>query len=481
MRFLTAHTLQLKAKKKLSSFDFYLLSFSYLYANFRCMSKKGKLLIVDDNKNILSAVKMLTESCFEKVITLPSPASLISTIQTENPDVLLLDMNFHAGINTGNEGIFWLNEVNSKFPKLKVVLFTAYADVDLAVRAMKDGAFDFIVKPWNNEKLIETLLNAYNEGKGKKLRKDVTPAASQMFWGNSPEMMRVRNIVERVAATDANILITGENGTGKEVLAREIHSLSTRCGREMISLDMGAIPDTLFESELFGHKKGAFTDAHSDREGKMEAANNSTLFMDEIANMPLHLQAKLLTALQNRSITRLGTNNPVNIDIRLITATNRDLFEMSEKGDFRQDLLFRINTIHINIPPLRNRREDIIPLAEMFLKRYSEKYKKDNLDISDSAKESLLSHSWDGNIRELQHTMEKAVIMCDDNVIKPEHLGLYSTTKVASSNEDMTLEEVERKAISDAMNSCDGNLSIVAQKLGITRQTLYNKIKRFGL
>ena len=448
------------------------------------MSKKGKLLIVDDNKNILSAVKMLTENYFEKVTTLPSPASLISTIQTENPDVLLLDMNFHAGINTGNEGIFWLNEVNSKFPKLKVVLFTAYADVDLAVRAMKDGAFDFIVKPWNNEKLIETLLNAYNEGKSKTKsspKDNSLSQKSQMFWGNSPEMMRVRNIVERVAATDANILITGENGTGKEVLAREIHSLSTRCGREMISLDMGAIPDTLFESELFGHKKGAFTDAHSDREGKMEAANNSTLFMDEIANMPLHLQAKLLTALQNRSITRLGTNNPVNIDIRLITATNRDLFEMSEKGDFRQDLLFRINTIHINIPPLRNRREDIIPLAEMFLKRYSEKYKKDNLAISDSAKESLVSHSWDGNIRELQHTMEKAVIMCDDNVIKPEHLGLYSTTKVASSNKDMTLEEVERKAISDAMNSCDGNLSIVAQKLGITRQTLYNKIKRFGL
>ena len=445
------------------------------------MPKKGKLLVVDDNLNILSAVKMLTENCFEKVITLSSPKSLVTTIQSESPDVLLLDMNFHAGINNGNEGIYWLNEVNSKFPKIKVVLFTAYADIDLAVRAMKDGAFDFIVKPWNNEKLIETLLNAYNEGKGKKLRKDVTPVASQMFWGDSPEMMRIRNIVERVAATDANILITGENGTGKEVLAREIHSLSTRCGREMISLDMGAIPDTLFESELFGHKKGAFTDAHSDREGKMEAANNSTLFMDEIANMPLHLQAKLLTALQNRSITRLGTNNPVNIDIRLITATNRDLFEMSEKGDFRQDLLFRINTIHINIPPLRNRREDIIPLAEMFLKRYSEKYKKDNLAISDSAKESLVSHSWDGNIRELQHTMEKAVIMCDDNVIKPEHLGLYSTTKVASSNKDMTLEEVERKAISDAMNSCDGNLSIVAQKLGITRQTLYNKIKRFGL
>lgn len=447
------------------------------------MSKKGKLLIVDDNPNILSAVKMLTERHFEKVTTLDSPKSLISTIQTESPDVILLDMNFYAGINTGNEGIFWLNEVNNKFPKIKVVLFTAYADIDLAVRAMKDGAYDFIVKPWNNEKLIETLQNAYNEGLEKKKPSKPNDIAdeSQMFWGNSPEMLRIKNIVERVSATDANIMITGENGTGKEVLAREIHRLSSRHNNEMISLDMGAIPETLFESELFGHKKGAFTDAHSDRMGKMEAANNSTLFMDEIGNMPLHLQAKLLTALQNRNITRLGTNNPINIDIRLITATNRNLFEMVEKAEFRQDLLFRINTIHINIPPLRNRKEDIIPLAEMFLKRYSEKYKKDNVIISAAAEEKMLSHRWDGNIRELQHTIEKAVIMCDDNVINPEHLGLYQSVSSSSYDDGSTLEDVERRTIAEAINSNNGNLSLVAQKLGITRQTLYNKIKRYGL
>ena len=447
------------------------------------MSKKGKLLIVDDNTNILSAVKMLTDNYFEKVITLDSPKSLISTIQTESPDVILLDMNFHAGINTGNEGIFWLNEVNNKFPKIKVVLFTAYADIDLAVRAMKDGAYDFIVKPWNNEKLIETLQNAYNEGREKKKPSKPNDIAdeSQMFWGNSPEMLRIKNIVERVSATDANIMITGENGTGKEVLAREIHRLSSRRNNEMISLDMGAIPETLFESELFGHKKGAFTDAHSDRMGKMEAANNSTLFMDEIGNMPLHLQAKLLTALQNRNITRLGTNSPINIDIRLITATNRNLFEMAEKAEFRQDLLFRINTIHINIPPLRNRKEDIIPLAEMFLKRYSEKYKKDNVIISAAAEEKMLSHRWDGNIRELQHTIEKAVIMCDDNVINPEHLGLYQSVSSSSYDDGFTLEDVERRTIAEAINSNNGNLSLVAQKLGITRQTLYNKIKRYGL
>ncbi len=447
------------------------------------MSKKGKLLIVDDNPNILSAVKMLTERHFEKVTTLDSPKSLISTIQTESPDVILLDMNFHAGINTGNEGLFWLNEVNAKFPKIKVVLFTAYADVDLAVRAMKDGAFDFIVKPWNNEKLIETLLNAYNEGKTKtkSSNNNVTDKRSSMFWGNSPDMLRIKNIVERVAATDANIMITGENGTGKEVLAREIHSLSSRCNNEMISLDMGAIPDTLFESELFGHKKGAFTDARDDRAGKMEAANNSTLFMDEIGNLPLHLQAKLLTALQNRTVTRLGTNKAIPVDIRLITATNRDLFDMAEKSEFRQDLLFRINTIHVNIPPLRNRKDDIIPLAEMFLSRYSEKYKKENVVISASAAEKMLSHRWDGNIRELQHTIEKAVIMCEGNIIKPEHLGLYESIKPSAMDENATLEDIERKAIVDAINSNNGNLSLVAQKLGITRQTLYNKIKRYGL
>lgn len=446
------------------------------------MPKKGKLLVVDDNQNIVSAVKMLTENYFERVITLSSPKSLISTIQSDSPDVLLLDMNFHAGINTGNEGLFWLNEVGNKFPKLKVVLFTAYADVDLAVRAMKDGAYDFVVKPWNNEKLIETLLNAYNAAttKSKPQKNNAAVTQNAMFWGNSPEMQRIRNIIERVAPTDANILITGENGTGKEVLAREIHSLSSRCNKEMISVDMGAIPDTLFESELFGHKKGAFTDAHADRIGKMEAANNSSLFMDEIANMPLHLQAKLLVALQNRTITRLGTNNAIPIDIRLITATNRDIFSMSEKGEFRQDLLYRINTIHINIPPLRNRRDDIMPLAEIFLKRLSEKYNKPNILISTAAEGKMLSYNWDGNIRELQHTMEKAVIMCEDNVINPEHLGLFHSIK-STTESNATLEVIERNAIMEAMNSCDGNITIVAQKLGVTRQTLYNKIKRYGL
>lgn len=447
------------------------------------MAKKGTLLIVDDNKNILSAVKLLADGYFAKVVTLSTPTSLLSTMSLEKPDVLLLDMNFHAGINTGNEGLYWLKEVNGKFPHTKVVLFTAYADVDLAVKAMKQGAFDFVVKPWNNDKLIETLMNALEQVlvKGKRpvekpLRKEVS-----MFWGTSVEMTRIRTIVERVAVTDANVLITGENGTGKELLAREIHRLSARGAKEMVALDMGAIPENLFESELFGHKKGAFTDAHADRAGKMVAANGSTLFMDEIGNLPLHLQAKMLVVLQNRAVTPLGSNVSLPVDIRLVTATNRDLFSMSENGEFRQDLLYRINTIHINLPPLRRRAVDIVPLAGIFLKHYCEKYGKELVGISQETAAQLTAHPFEGNIRELQNIMEKAVIMCDGSEIMPEHLQLQVSQSAATTVSATSLEEIERQAIADAISSCGGNLTMVAQKLGITRQTLYNKIKRYGL
>ena len=443
----------------------------------------GKILIVDDNRSILSAVKLLCEGVFEEVITLPSPNSLITTLHKESPDVVLLDMNFHAGINTGNEGLFWLKEVLAKFPETKVVLFTAYADIELAVRAMKEGAFDFVVKPWDNAKLIETLQNAYKaaKGKGKKLtaKQQTSEPKAEMYWGESAEMKRVREVVERVAVTDANILITGENGTGREMLAREIHRQSARCRKTMVSLDMGAIPETLFESELFGHIKGAFTDARTDREGKMETASGSTLFMDEIGNLPLHLQSKMLAVLQNRAVTRLGANEATPIDIRLISATNRDLHEAVSKGEFRQDLLFRINTIHINIPPLRNRKEDIVPLAERFMVRYGEKYNKTGLMLSGEAAEKLKAHPWEGNIRELQNVIEKAVIMCDGDIISPDHIELHTSQRPL--NESQTLEEMERQTIAGAIAQCGGNLSQVAQQLGITRQTLYNKIKRYGL
>ena len=445
------------------------------------MAKRGTLLIVDDNRNILSAVKLLADSYFAKVVTLSSPTTLLSTIAAEQPNVLLLDMNFNAGINSGNEGIYWLKEANTKFPQLKVVLFTAYADIDLAVKAMKHGAFDFVVKPWNNDKLIETLMNALNSSKDKG-KKNANPERKEvpMFWGTSAEMAHIRTVVERVAVTDANVLITGENGTGKELLAREIHRLSPRCGKEMISLDMGAIPDQLFESELFGHKKGAFTDAYSDRDGKMVAANGSTLFMDEIGNLPLHLQAKMLVALQNRMVTPVGGNSPRSIDVRLVAATNRDLFSMAERGEFRQDLLFRINTILINLPPLRKRAVDIVPLAEIFLKFFCERYKKQPIGLSQEAAAKLIAHTFEGNIRELQNIIEKAVIMCDGDEITTEHLQLY-TPQVQARSTASTLEEMERTAIADAIESCAGNLTMVAQRLGITRQTLYNKIKRYGL
>lgn len=448
------------------------------------MAKRGTLLIVDDNRNILSAVKLLADGYFAKVVTLSSPTTLLSAIAAEHPDVLLLDMNFNAGINSGNEGLFWLKETKDKYPLLSVVLFTAYADIDLAVRAMKHGAFDFVVKPWNNDKLIETLLNALDCSKenGKKEGKSMTPVRKEvpMFWGASADMEHIRAVVERVAATDANILITGENGTGKELLAREIHRLSARNKKDMVSLDMGAIPENLFESELFGHKKGAFTDAASDRQGKMVVASGSTLFMDEIGNLPLHLQAKMLVALQSRMVTPLGGNVPQAIDVRLVAATNRDLFSMAERGEFRQDLLFRINTIHINLPPLRKRAVDIVPLAGIFLRHYCEKYGKQQIGISQDAAAKLTVHQFEGNIRELQNIMEKAVIMCDSDEILPEHLQLY-VPQGQARNTASTLEDLERAAIAEAIDSCAGNLSMVAQRLGITRQTLYNKIKRYGL
>ena len=446
--------------------------------------KEGKLLIVDDNRGILSAVKLLADKHFAEVVTLASPNSLVSTLRTFKADVVLLDMNFSAGINSGNEGIYWLRQIADKYPETKVVLFTAYADIDLAVKAMKHGAVDFIVKPWDNDKLIASLRNACrlsrrhsDPKRGDESRPDDKP----MFWGESEAMSRIRETVEKVAVTDANILITGENGTGKEMLAREIHRLSTRRGGTMVSLDMGAIPDTLFESELFGHVKGAFTDARTDRAGKFETASGGTLFLDEIGNLPLHMQAKLLTVLQNRSIVRLGSNTPVPVDIRLITATNRDLFDLTAQGGFRQDLLYRINTIHIVLPPLRSRKEDIAPLAAMFLARYAEKYGKRVAGFTSAASERLAAHAWEGNIRELQHTVETAVILSDAENIDAAQWLRRPATAVAADNEMSTLEQMERRMIRDAIAACNGNMTAVAQQLGITRQTLYNKIKRYGL
>ncbi len=455
------------------------------------MAKQGSILIVDDNKAILSAVKLLADKHFEKVLTLSSPNLLVSLMRTERPDVVLLDMNFNAGINTGNEGIYWLQQILDRYPATKVVLFTAYADIDLAVKAMKMGAVDFVVKPWDNDKMIASLLNAYRLATRRNdNRKGASkaPAAAPMLWGGSEAMARIRQIVDKVAVTDANILITGENGTGKDILAREIHRLSLRRNEPFVDVNVGAIPDTLFESELFGHVKGAFTDAHSDHAGKFETASGGTLFLDEIGNLPQHLQAKLLTALQNRNIMPLGGNAPRAVDIRLISATNRDIQAMAAEGAFRQDLLYRINTIHIELPPLRRRKEDIMPLAEMFLARYAAKYGKEGLAFAPATADALTSRRWVGNVRELQHAVEKAVIMSDGGTILPDAFppsGAESAAADAGANAadtaDTTLEDMERRMIRQAIAAHNGNLTLVARQLGITRQTLYNKIKRYGL
>ena len=453
------------------------------------MKKQGTILIVDDNRNILTTVRILLEPIFDGIITIANPNSIPAKLREEHPDVVLLDMNFSSGINSGNEGLYWLREIKSLSPKTEVVLFTAYADIQLAVTGIKDGAADFIVKPFENEKMIRTLIeardknkavdNAINRKGGKLGGKDTQSA---MYWGDSEVMNNLRSIVEKVSATDANILITGENGTGKEVLANEIHRLSTRCGKKMLPVDMGAITETLFESELFGHVKGAFTDAKVDKPGKFELADGSTIFLDEIGNLSYGLQAKLLTALQRRSIVRVGGSTQIPINVRLVCATNRNLQQMVNDGEFREDLLYRINTIHLELPALRQRKSDIVPLAERFLRQYGDLYNKVNLRLSEEAEKKLTSLPWYGNIRELQHAIEKAVILSDGRMISAEDIdGGNQQRREKPLEEVQTLDEMESRMIEKTIRECEGNLSVVAARLGISRQTLYNKIKRYGL
>ena len=457
-----------------------------IFRSFVSMIKKqGTILIVDDNRNILTTVRMLLEPIFANIITIASPNSIPAKLREEHPDVVLLDMNFSSGINSGNEGLYWLREIKSLSQKTEVVLFTAYADIQLAVTGIKEGAADLIVKPFDNEKMIGTLLEARDKNKaadkavGKNGGKE---SKSAMYWGDSDVMNNLRNIVQKVAATDANILITGENGTGKEVLANEIHRLSTRCGKKMLPVDMGAITETLFESELFGHVKGAFTDAKTDKPGKFELADGSTIFLDEIGNLSYSLQAKLLTALQRRSIVRVGGSTQIPIDIRLICATNRNLQQMVSDGDFREDLLYRINTIHLELPALRQRKTDIVPLSNRFLRQYGDMYNKTNLRFSEEAERKLISLPWYGNIRELQHAIEKAVILSDGGMINAEDIdGGNQTRREKPLEEVQTLDEMECRMIEKTLKECEGNMSVVAARLGISRQTLYNKIKRYGI
>lgn len=464
---------------------------------------KGKILVVDDNAGIRSALQILLPLHFSDIRIIPSPNELITQTESFRPDAVLLDMNFHRDMNTGNEGLYWLSELKSRFPDIEVVLFTAYADIALAVEGMKRGAFDFIVKPWENDKLISTLSQACM--RRMKCAGDEAPArntgsSQEMFWGKSPAMAGIRKTIEKIAPTDASVLITGENGSGKDVLAGEIHRLSSRSGKTMVSADIGAISESLFESELFGHVKGAFTDARTEHTGFFEQAEGSTLFLDEIGNIPLHLQAKLLRVLQNRAVIRVGDTRPVPIDIRLICATNMDIGKMVAEGRFREDLWYRINTIHINLPPLRERKDEILPLSEMFVRRFAGKYRRETREISPDAASLLLAQPWKGNVRELQNCIEKAVIMNEGTVLNAADLNLpsyadaamYDTGHVSfmagpgpaagdTGTHEETLEMVEEKAIRNAMARYGGNLSLVAKSLDISRPTLYSKLKKYGI
>lgn len=441
------------------------------------MLKKGTLLVVDDSHNILAAVKMLAESAFENVVTISNPNSIPARLRTDKPDVVLLDMNFVSGVNTGNEGLYWLRQIKSISRSVSVVLFTAYADINLAVTGMRDGADDFIVKPFENKKMLETLLNARDKMSPSTAKKQ----QSAMFWGDSPAMKSLRTVAEKVAATDANILITGENGTGKEMLAKEIHRMSLRSSRSMVAIDMGAVSETLFESELFGHMKGAFTDAKSDKQGKFELAEGGTLFLDEIGNLPYSLQAKLLTALQRRAIVRVGGTEQIPINVRLLCATNRNLDEMVAEGSFREDLLYRINTIRLHLPSLRERRDDIVPLAKLFLEKYATTYNKAGTTLSDEAAQKLTRQPWYGNIRELQHAMEKAVILSEGETINADDIDEGRVRPNDKCDTATTIVEMERNLIMTTMKECAGNMAAAAARLGISRQTLYNKLKKYGL
>ena len=451
-------------------------------------NQKGSILVIDDNKSILSAIEILLIPEFHEVTLLSNPNQILTELSRKDYNLVILDMNFKAGVNTGNEGIYWLERIKETKPEISVVMITAYGDIDTAVRALKSGASDFVLKPWDNNKLLATLKLAiqlnFSKKEVQKLKERETELKKEMnreqryIIGSSPQLMSVLNLVRKVAKTDANVLITGENGTGKELIAQEIHRLSGRAKEVLVSVDMGSLSETLFESELFGHVKGSFTDAHENRQGKFEFANKGTLFLDEIGNLSFHLQAKLLSVIENRQFSRIGSNQLIPTDIRLICATNKNIENMVHEGLFREDLLYRINTIQVELPPLRDRGNDIFTLAEFFLKKYTNKYNKPNLKINQQAHDKLLRYSWPGNISELQHTIEKAVILSESNIIKPEDLYLRTGSPVNFNSSVSTLEEMEKQMIQLALEKNNGNFTAAAEQLGITRQTLYNRIKR---
>lgn len=442
------------------------------------MANSKKILIVDDNRGVLSALRLLLRSRGYDVETFDNPAN-VSAVSIAEAGLIVLDMNFKSTVNNGNEGFYWLSRFLKICPTTPVVLITAFAEISVAVRGIKEGAADFIVKPWDNNKFIEVVEAAMKQPVSKINNPDA--GCEALIWGTSEKSSRLLGLIQKAAPTDANILINGENGTGKGLIAEEIHRRSLRRNFGLTVVDVGVLPESLFESELFGYAKGAFTGATASRAGKIESATGGTLFLDEIGNLPIHLQSKLLTVLQSRQVTRLGENKPVPVDIRLICATNRNLGEMVAAGQFREDLYYRINTISLTLEPLRNRPEDIEVLAKAFVAEFSEAYGK-NVEIGLETIQFLQRHPWPGNIRQLRHAVENAVIMSDDRILQPSDFTLdtvsYNSGKTKPTG---TLADMEKTMIAEAMTECGGNLTAVATRLGITRQTLYNKIKKMGL
>ena len=467
--------------------------FIHLQINLIVEKDLGKILIIDDDEDVLLAAKLLLKKHAQQVIIEKNPKKIPFLMNNDYYDVILLDMNFSKDITSGKEGFHWLNEIITKDPQAVVILITAFGDVEMAVKALKEGATDFVLKPWQNEKLLATLATAsklkrsYNEvDRLKKAKKQLEQDINQPFKdiiGSSTAMSKVYKLIDKVAKTDANVLILGENGTGKELIARALHQKSMRKDNVFVGVDMGAITETLFESELFGHKKGAFTDAKADRAGRFEVANEGTLFLDEIGNLGMPLQSKLLAVLQNREVIRLGTNTPVKIDIRLICATNMPIEEMVADSRFRQDLLYRINTVEVQLPPLRERTEDIPQLSGHFYSMYAKKYRKDLSGITEAANNHLMKYPWPGNVRELQHAIERAVIMTENDKLDQEDFFFLtaSTQEMPAAADNYNLDEIEKNVIHRAIEKHSGNISKAAKELGLTRASLYRRLEKHGL
>lgn len=454
------------------------------------MLKNARILAVDDDPDVLLAVRMLLRPAVKEIVTESNPERLPNLLAKEKFDVILLDMNYKSSLNTGNEGIFWLRKIREKDKNVAVIMITAYGDIDLAVRSVKEGAADFVLKPWRNEKLLITLedvLEKENGGKGEGKREKknapLTTHNSQLL-GESELMHEVLYKIDKIAPTDANVLILGENGTGKGLIAKLIHQKSFRNEKPFVQADLGALTESLFESELFGHKKGAFTDAREDREGRFEAANEGTLFLDEIGNINLPQQAKLLTVLQNREVQRLGTNRPIPIDIRLVSATNAKLYEMAMRNEFRKDLIYRLNTIEITLPPLRERVGDVAILSNHFAKQYAEKYQKTTPNFDEKAIKKINEYDFPGNIRELQHLVERAVIMAENGVISAKDLSFSSIEKSLSQPLDAKvtrLDELEKITIEKVIEKHNGNITKAAKELGLTRTALYRRLGKYEI